>query len=934
MQKYLYLAPPTNGFYSCVFTDDRLADLTERHKIQLNFPPLQALTDLFQEVEHHKEVDGVIIGLERGWLGWLHLNLASKILKNKQQLYLYWPLEAAVEVVNQERLQSYWYHFVIIKLFTVVYALKNKLRFLIKGAKSILREYYRLARSIYRQQSYTYLPAKEAESQELSLVKSYLDQLQAIIDRAEPVLFNDLTEPVNSDNPLPGCGIYLRTDFWAKIQSGGSYGHTCYVAKELAAVTENLICFMPHRYLLLDELKLHQVVLEPPGETGTEDNILRGAAHYESLLKIPVEVLKPAYIYERLCLGNYTGVLLSQQFNIPYIVEYNGSEISMKRTFEGSAYQYEEIYLKAEEAAFRQATFISVVSEPVKEDLIKRGVKPSKILVNPNGADVDTYAPLPAEQKRLLRQELGFNDSHCVIGFIGTFGGWHGIDVLAEAIPQICQQLPEVRFLLIGDGNYKHLIDHQVTQHQLANRVISMGRVPQQEGVRLLGACDIYVSPHNSHMIDSRFFGSPTKIFEYMAMGGGIVASDLEQIGKVLSPALRLERRQKASTPTHAQELALTDEERFPSASCLLPSALQGESLVDERAVLCTPGDVEEFVTAVVELAKQPDIYHLLGKNARQAVLDHYSWKQHVASLWHFYQNAIASEQSTSASIPTVPLSQMEQVASNDAYKNQTQQQWNNDPCGSHYVQQSQQHTLEWFLEAKNYRYQEYAPWMSKVMEFANHAEEKVLEIGGGMGTDLSQFALHGAQVTDIDLSSGHLALAQENFNLQGLSGEFIHHDAEELPFEDNYFDLIYSNGVIHHTPNTVEMVREIYRTLKPGGKVIIMVYAENSLHYWRNLVKDIGLDQGELYDASMGEIMSRHVEISENNAKPLVKVYTKKRIKQIFKDFTNIKIVQRQLTAAELPRALRWLPLEFTSQWVGWNLILKARKPEDSKSG
>src|SRR5205807_184641 len=104
-------------------------------------------------------------------------------------------------------------------------------------------------------------------------------------------------------------------------------------------------------------------------------------------------------------------------------------------------------------------------------------------------------------------------------------------------------------------------------------------------------------------------------------------------------------------------------------------------------------------------------------------------------------------------------------------YKTETQQQWNNDPCGSHYVKEATPHTLDWFLEAESYRYGDYAPWMPELMEFAQHRGERVLEIGGGMGTDLAQFARHGAIVTDIDLSAGHLALAQENFKLRGLQG-------------------------------------------------------------------------------------------------------------------------------------------------------------------
>ena len=105
-------------------------------------------------------------------------------------------------------------------------------------------------------------------------------------------------------------------------------------------------------------------------------------------------------------------------------------------------------------------------------------------------------------------------------------------------------------------------------------------------------------------------------------------------------------------------------------------------------------------------------------------------------------------------------------IAVSDSYKEQTQLQWDNDPAGSHYVKEAEPHTLQWFEEAEAYRYGEYAPWMHETMEFARHAGQRVLEIGGGMGTDLAQFAKHGAIVTDLDLSSGHLELAREAMGL------------------------------------------------------------------------------------------------------------------------------------------------------------------------
>jgi SAM-dependent methyltransferase len=122
--------------------------------------------------------------------------------------------------------------------------------------------------------------------------------------------------------------------------------------------------------------------------------------------------------------------------------------------------------------------------------------------------------------------------------------------------------------------------------------------------------------------------------------------------------------------------------------------------------------------------------------------------------------------------------------------------------------------------------------------------------------------------------------------------------------------------------------VNEILRVLKPGGRAIIMVYAENSLHYWGVQVGMLGLRGGMLTTSSIGDIMSRSVEMTANDARPLVKVYTKRRLRQLFHRFMDITIVQRQLTAPELPSLARWIPLSVAGRVVGWNLILKATKP------
>jgi glycosyltransferase involved in cell wall biosynthesis/ubiquinone/menaquinone biosynthesis C-methylase UbiE len=856
---YLYVEPNLADIAFISSAD--LADTTERHKVDLRIGPITTLVKPLEELRRHGPVGGVVVGMERGWPGLAHLRFASKVLRLGHRVWFYWPLEQAVECIDRESLGSYR------RLWAVVGAFRAK-----QKTSKMLRRHV------------DPLPALAS--------RAYV-ALHDLIDNARPAPFEHLTRVPDGSVRLPGTGVYLRTDFWAQISSGGSYGHTCYVAKELAACTERFVCFMPRRYDLLDEFHLHQVVLESPSEVCTEETLLQANWHYLPIIKPALQALRPRYIYERHCLGNFVGATMSQQLGIPYILEYNGSEISMNNSFGGVRFRHEDVFLKAEEAAFRQATFISVVSEVLKQSLVERHVDPAKILVNPNGADPDAYAPPRPAVKREIRRELGWGDDERVIGFTGTFGGWHGVQVLAAAIPRICARAPKARFLLIGDGVNKPAVDQAVAEAALGDRVLCVGRVPQQQGARLLGACDIYVSPHNSHMVDSKFFGSPTKLFEYMAMGGGIVSSDLEQLGDVLAPGIRA-----------------VDVQR------------PGFQVTDERAVLCAPGALDEFVEGVVGLIDRPDVADALGRNARQAVVDVYSWRQHVANVWSF-----AIDRRQPAAAAGRHARELQRVATADTYKEEVQNQWNHNPVGTQYAKVTRAHSLEWFKEIEAHRYGVYAPWMPDVMEFDRHAGDDVLEIGGGVGTDLSQFARHGARVTDLDLSAGHLQLAQENFAARGLEGRFVHHDAETLPFDDESFDLVYSNGVLHHTPNTRQVVQEIRRVLRPGGRAIVMMYAENSLHYFK-LAWNLGLEKERFTKLSMGDIMSRYVEITHNDARPLVKVYTARRLRALFDGFENRRIYKRQLIREELPPRLRWVSPAFAERLVGWNVIIKARKP------
>jgi len=263
--------------------------------------------------------------------------------------------------------------------------------------------------------------------------------------------------------------------------------------------------------------------------------------------------------------------------------------------------------------------------------------------------------------------------------------------------------------------------------------------------------------------------------------------------------------------------------------------------------------------------------------------------------------------------------------------KLRTREQWGQDPCGAEYDREHELGTREFFDQVEAYRYNEYAPWMPRLMEFEKFRDARLLEVGCGMGTDLLQFARGGARSTGIDLTPRSVEITRHRFRLYGAEGDFMISDGEHLPFRNESFDVVYSNGVLHHTPDTAGAVREVHRVLKSGGVAKIMLYHRDSLNYWVEIVLRRGLLGFEfLRGRSAEEIMSRVIEFSEHDARPLVKVYSRKQARELFKLFKDVRVEVEQLTRAEL-RVLSAVVseslLDRLRRRIGWNVIVTAVK-------
>ena len=295
--------------------------------------------------------------------------------------------------------------------------------------------------------------------------------------------------------------------------------------------------------------------------------------------------------------------------------------------------------------------------------------------------------------------------------------------------------------------------------------------------------------------------------------------------------------------------------------------------------------------------------------------------------------------------------------AANQNLKDRVRAFWQANPCGVKFADAAPG-TRRFYELVEAHRYVK--EWhIPAAADFAAARGLQVLEIGCGLGTDGAEFAKAGADYTGVDLTEAAVDLARKRFELFDLPGKFQTADAEKLDFADKSFDIVYSHGVLHHTPDTARAISEIHRVLRPGGRAVVMLYHRNSYNNRVNisLLRRAGA-QFLRCDSGVGRVhkltgepidkLQEHARLLKTQKKkylgdeeflihntdgvgnPLARVYSRHEASELFRDFSKVTLKTYFFNKRWLPLLGNLLPRSLESQLAarwGWHLWVYATK-------
>ena len=333
-----------------------------------------------------------------------------------------------------------------------------------------------------------------------------------------------------------------------------------------------------------EQLRAAADVVEIAAPLPRGDRFLRESARLaandamrEAALRLALRT-PPSFVYERNAFLSCAGAHISRQLGIPLVLEWNTSavwgnrhwyrEAPLKRVFQVLGARYER-------HTVRSASVVAAVSRAAAAMATDMGADPSTVEVVANAVDaarIPEPSPLPARKGARL-------------GWVGSFGRWHGVEVAIESLRHLS---PDVELVLIGDGERRQDCVRMAERLGVGDRITWTGSTPHDQALEILSRCDVLVSPHVWEGTRP-FFGSPIKLFEYMALGRPVVASRLEQIGEMLTDGV--------------------------------------------TAVLTEPGDPKSLAKGVTRVLEMPDRGAALGLDARRKALAEHTWERRAGQI-------------------------------------------------------------------------------------------------------------------------------------------------------------------------------------------------------------------------------------------------------------------------------------------------------------
>ncbi|HEX2450380.1 MAG TPA: class I SAM-dependent methyltransferase [Gemmatimonadales bacterium] len=282
---------------------------------------------------------------------------------------------------------------------------------------------------------------------------------------------------------------------------------------------------------------------------------------------------------------------------------------------------------------------------------------------------------------------------------------------------------------------------------------------------------------------------------------------------------------------------------------------------------------------------------------------------------------------------------------------------WDANPCGAGTVA-AEPGTLEFFLQYERYRYAD-EPYIQELLDLDGVRGKRVVEIGCGLGTDGVQFTRAGALYAGVDLTPVGARLTYRNHALRGLPARTVTASVEDLGIASSSIDLVYSHGVLHHTPGIDRAVDEIWRILRPDGRLHLMLYHKHSFNYLVSIqvlrrlgalmlvlpggmrlahrltgepVANLDVHRRRLREQRLHylfgpEWLSRNTDGPDS---PLARVYSRRTARALLRRFTDFRFVVTCLNRRHLPLVGQHLPRS-AERWLaaraGWHLHVFARK-------